>query len=329
MFNFLKKKKVEDSTSIVDTKLIDEIIEPKLIKEKKNNWFNRLKGGLGKTRKKFNSLFGIISIDAAWLDELEDALISSDVGSTATKEIMLNLRSYVKKHQPSGEELKLILKKQVSDMLKPLEKTFDIQDELTAVMMIGVNGAGKTTTIGKLCYHLQQHKQKIVLAAADTFRAAAKEQLQSWGSKNNVNVISNSGDPSSVAFDAIQSAKANKANVVIIDTAGRLPTQNHLLDELKKIKRVSEKSLGNPVQQILLVIDGNTGQNALQQIKVFNDAVGLTGLIITKLDGTAKGGAIIAMAKEFTIPVYFIGVGESLDDLQPFNSINFSNALFD
>ncbi|MFM2343894.1 MAG: hypothetical protein RLZZ210_502 [Pseudomonadota bacterium] len=318
------------SNSNIDDKSNLEISDTKNNNDKQSTgWFSRLKNGLSKTRKKFNSIFGIISVDEKWLDELEETLLLSDVGVVATNKLIDNLKAYIKKHQPSGEELKGILKQQICEMIAPLEKSLNIGHKPTVMMMIGVNGAGKTTSIGKLCQHLQKYNQSILLAAGDTFRAAASEQLQAWGERNNVNVVSNSGDPASVAFDAIQSGIAKQNDVVIIDTAGRLPTQNHLLDELKKIKRVSEKSLNQPLHEIILVIDGNTGQNALQQIKAFNDCVGLSGVIVTKLDGSAKGGIIIAMSQECPTPIYFIGVGESLEDLQTFNAKSFVDALFD
>jgi fused signal recognition particle receptor len=196
------------------------------------------------------------------------------------------------------------------------------------MMLTGVNGAGKTTTIGKLAKHLQAHKQSVLLAAGDTFRAAAREQLIVWGQRNDVTVISQeSGDPAAVAFDAVHSAQAKGTNVVMIDTAGRLPTQLHLMEELKKIKRVIAKGMESAPHEILLVIDGNTGQNALAQVKAFDDALGLTGLVVTKLDGTAKGGVLAAIAKTRPVPVYFIGVGEQIEDLQPFNAEEFVDAL--
>ncbi|MEO8408522.1 MAG: signal recognition particle-docking protein FtsY, partial [Oxalobacteraceae bacterium] len=199
------------------------------------------------------------------------------------------------------------------------------------VMMIaGVNGAGKTTTIGKLAKHLQAHGQSVLLAAGDTFRAAAREQLAVWGERNNVSVISQeSGDPAAIAFDAVQSARARGINVVMVDTAGRLPTQLHLMEELKKIKRVIGKGCEGAPHEILLVIDGNTGQNALTQVKAFDDALGLTGLVVTKLDGTAKGGIIAAVARNRPVPIYFIGVGEKIEDLQPFDAREFVDAIFD
>ena len=196
------------------------------------------------------------------------------------------------------------------------------------IMIAGVNGVGKTTTIGKLAKHLQSHGQKVLLAAGDTFRAAAREQLIVWGERNGVNVISqSSGDPAAVAFDAIQSAKARGMDVLMLDTAGRLPSQLHLMEELKKIKRVAGKGMDDAPQEVLLVIDGNTGQNALAQVHAFDDSLGLTGLVITKLDGTAKGGVLAAIACTRPIPVYFIGIGEQIDDLQPFRAEEFVDAL--
>jgi fused signal recognition particle receptor len=196
------------------------------------------------------------------------------------------------------------------------------------MMIAGVNGAGKTTTIGKLAKHMQAQQQKVLLAAGDTFRAAAREQLSIWGERNDVAVIAQeSGDPAAVAFDAVQAAKARGMDVVMVDTAGRLPTQLHLMDELKKIKRVIGKGMESAPHEVLLVIDGNTGQNALAQVRAFNDALSLTGLIVTKLDGTAKGGVLAAIAKQCPVPVYFIGVGESIDDLQPFVASQFVDAL--
>jgi fused signal recognition particle receptor len=202
------------------------------------------------------------------------------------------------------------------------------REQPLVIMIAGVNGAGKTTTIGKLAKHMQAHGQSVLLAAGDTFRAAAREQLTVWGERNNVTVISQqSGDPAAVAFDAVQSAKARKTDVVMVDTAGRLPTQLHLMDELKKIKRVTAKGMASAPHEVLLVIDGNTGQNALAQVQAFDDALSLTGLVITKLDGTAKGGVLAAIAKVRPVPVYFIGVGEQIEDLQPFSAEDFVDAL--
>jgi fused signal recognition particle receptor len=202
------------------------------------------------------------------------------------------------------------------------------REQPLVIMIAGVNGAGKTTTIGKLAKHLQAHGQSVLLAAGDTFRAAAREQLAVWGERNDVAVIAQaSGDPAAVAFDAVQAARARGTDVVMVDTAGRLPTQLHLMDELKKIKRVIGKGMEGAPHEVLLVIDGNTGQNALAQVKAFDDALGLTGLVVTKLDGTAKGGVLAAIVKNRRIPVYFIGVGEAIDDLQPFVAAEFVDAL--
>jgi fused signal recognition particle receptor len=202
------------------------------------------------------------------------------------------------------------------------------REQPLVIMIAGVNGAGKTTTIGKLAKHLQAHGQSVLLAAGDTFRAAAREQLAIWGERNDVAVIAQaSGDPAAVAFDAVQAARARGTDVVMVDTAGRLPTQLHLMDELKKIKRVIGKAMEGAPHEVLLVIDGNTGQNALAQVKAFDDALGLTGLVVTKLDGTAKGGVLAAIVKNRRIPVYFIGVGEAIDDLQPFVAAEFVDAL--
>jgi fused signal recognition particle receptor len=226
-------------------------------------------------------------------------------------------------------QVKAALRSLLLELLAPLQKPLVLGRHQPLVMMIaGVNGAGKTTTIGKLAKHLQAHDQSVLLAAGDTFRAAAREQLAIWGERNKVTVIAQeSGDPAAVAFDAVHSAQARNIDVVMVDTAGRLPTQLHLMDELKKIKRVIGKGMASAPHEILLVIDGNTGQNALTQVKAFDDALGLTGLVVTKLDGTAKGGVLAAIVKTRPIPVYFIGIGEKIEDLQPFNAEEFVDAL--
>jgi fused signal recognition particle receptor len=227
--------------------------------------------------------------------------------------------------------LKARLISALTELLTPLEKTVTLRnDGTTVILFVGVNGAGKTTSIGKLAQHLLQDQCSVMLAAGDTFRAAAVEQLKAWGARNDVPVISQmNGDSAAVIFDGIQSAKARKVDVLLADTAGRLPTQLHLMEELKKVKRVAQKALASAPHEIFLVIDANTGQNALSQVKAFDDALGLTGLIVTKLDGTAKGGVLAAIAAERPIPICFIGVGESLDDLKPFKAQEFAEALFD
>jgi fused signal recognition particle receptor len=254
----------------------------------------------------------------------------SDAGVDATQFLLDALKRKVKNDKlTEAAQVKSALRDLLVDMLTPLQKPLVLGRHQPLVMMIaGVNGAGKTTTIGKLAKHMQAHRQSVLLAAGDTFRAAAREQLAIWGERNNVTVIAQeSGDPAAVAFDAVQSAQARKIDIVMIDTAGRLPTQLHLMEELKKVKRVIGKGLPEAPHEILLIIDGNTGQNALTQVKAFDDALGLTGLVITKLDGTAKGGVLAAIARARPIPVYFIGVGEQIEDLQPFDALAFVDAL--
>lgn len=290
----------------------------------------RLKSGLAKTSSNLSTLFVGAKIDEALYEELESALLMSDAGVDATAFLLESLKRKVKNEKlTEAAQVKAALRVLLTDMLAPLQKPLILERHQPLVMMItGVNGAGKTTTIGKLAKHLQAHRQSVLLAAGDTFRAAAREQLTVWGQRNNVTVISQeSGDPAAVAFDAVHSAQARGINVVMVDTAGRLPTQLHLMEELKKIKRVMAKGMPDAPHEILLVIDGNTGQNALAQVKAFDDTLGLTGLVVTKLDGTAKGGVLAAIARSRPIPVYFIGVGEQIEDLQPFDAQEFVEAL--
>jgi len=314
-----------------DVEIIAETAErPTTEAQRKQSWMARLKSGLSKTSSSLSLLFVGAKIDEDLYEELEAALLMSDAGMPATEFLLTNLRRKVKEDKLlDAAAVKGALKVLLRDMLKPLEKPLELGRHEPMVMMIaGVNGAGKTTTIGKLAKHMQRYEQSVLLAAGDTFRAAAREQLMVWGQRNNVSVISQaSGDPAAVAFDAVQAGKARGMDVVMIDTAGRLPTQLHLMDELKKIKRVLGKGMDGAPHEILLVIDGNTGQNALAQVKAFDDALQLTGLVITKLDGTAKGGVLAAIARSRPIPVYFIGVGEKVDDLQPFSADEFVEAL--
>ncbi len=311
--------------------LIPETAErPGTEAEKKRSWMERLKAGLSKTSSNLSLLFVGAKIDDDLYEELEAALLMADAGMDATLFLLDGLRRKVKEDKLlDAAAVKGALRVLMTDMLRPLEKPLELGRHEPLVMMIaGVNGAGKTTTIGKLAKHMQKYEQSVLLAAGDTFRAAAREQLMVWGQRNNVTVIAQeSGDPAAVAFDAVQSGKARKMDVVMVDTAGRLPTQLHLMEELKKIKRVIGKGLDGAPHEVLLVIDGNTGQNALAQVKAFDDALGLTGLVITKLDGTAKGGVLAAIARTRPIPVYFIGVGEKIEDLQPFNAADFVEAL--
>ncbi|GHA79649.1 hypothetical protein GCM10009007_20760 [Formosimonas limnophila] len=295
-------------------------------------WLVRLRQGLAKTGTGIKHVFIEHKVDEALFEQLEDALLLADVGVNATAQVMEKVRARVKKERiDDAKNVKQVVKDVLVEILKPLEKVLDVDAHLPLVLMIaGVNGAGKTTSIGKLTHHLQQSGKSIVLAAGDTFRAAAREQLAVWGERNGVTVIAQeSGDPAAVVFDAIASAQAKKTNVVIADTAGRLPTQLHLMDELKKIKRVADKSMAGAPHEVILVLDGSIGQNALMQVKAFDEAVGLTGLIVTKLDGSAKGGVLAALAVDRQIPVYFIGVGEGVHDLQTFDAVEFVDALLD
>jgi fused signal recognition particle receptor len=313
------------------SELIAETAErPSNEAERKTSWMARLKAGLSKTSTNLSLLFVGARIDDDLYEELEAALLMADAGMDATQFLLDGLRRKVKDEKLlDAAAVKAALKTLMTDLMRPLEKPLELGRHEPLVMMIaGVNGAGKTTTIGKLAKHMQKFEQSVLLAAGDTFRAAAREQLMVWGQRNNVTVISQeSGDPAAVAFDAVQSGKARGMDVVMVDTAGRLPTQLHLMEELKKIKRVIGKGMDGAPHEVLLVIDGNTGQNALAQVKAFDDALGLTGLVITKLDGTAKGGVLAAIARTRPVPVYFIGIGEKIEDLQPFKADEFVEAL--
>jgi fused signal recognition particle receptor len=296
----------------------------------KPSWLTRLKKGLSKTSANFTGLFKGRVIDEVLYEELETALLMADAGVEATHYLLELLKKKVRAENiATGEAVKAALQDIMVDLLLPLQKEFMLgQHQPLTIMTVGVNGAGKTTTIGKLAKHFQAYGQSVLLAAGDTFRAAAREQLAIWGQRNNVVVIAQeSDDPAAVAFDAVQAGSARGTNVVMVDTAGRLPTQLHLMEELKKIKRVMSKALETAPHEVLLVVDGNTGQNALAQVKAFDDALGLTGLVMTKLDGSAKGGVLVAIAKQRPVPIYFIGVGEAITDLQPFNAREFVEAM--
>lgn len=311
-----------------------EVVEPEASAAAQANsgWFSRLRQGLAKTGTGIKHAFVSHKVDEELFESLEDALLMADVGVTATTQVMGELRARVKKERSEdAAAVKAVLKKVLVELLTPLEKELNVDADAPLVLMVaGVNGAGKTTSIGKLTHHLQQMGKTIVLAAGDTFRAAAREQLAVWGERNGVTVIAQeSGDPAAVVFDAIASAQAKHTDVVIADTAGRLPTQLNLMDELKKIKRVADKAMTGAPHEVILVLDGSMGQNALAQVKSFDEAIGLTGLIVTKLDGSAKGGVLAALAVERHIPVYFIGVGESVHDLQTFDAHEFVDALLD
>ncbi len=296
----------------------------------RQSWLSKLKAGLRKTGSSIATVFTGTRIDDALYEELETALLMADTGVKATEYLLNDLKTRVKAAKATEPlAVKALLIDAITDMLMPLQKQLQIGEQKPMVLMVaGVNGAGKTTSIGKLTHHLADQGASVLLAAADTFRAAAREQLAVWAQRNTVEIISQEGgDPAAVSFDAVSAGKARGRDVVLVDTAGRLPTQLHLMEELKKIKRVVQKAEAQAPHEVLLVIDGNTGQNALTQVKAFDEALGLTGLIVTKLDGTAKGGVLCAIAREKPIPVYFIGVGEQLDDLQTFDAHEFAQAL--
>ena len=320
----------------------------------RQSWMDKLKAGLRKTGANIATVFTGAQIDDSLYEDLETALLMADTGVKATEHLLVDLKFRVRDSGTSKPaEVKGLLVEALTHMLTPLQKPLLIgQYAPTVIMVTGVNGAGKTTSIGKLTRHLVDSGVSVLLAAADTFRAAAREQLGVWADRNTVDIISqDGGDPAAVSFDAVSAGRARGRDVVLVDTAGRLPTQLHLMEELRKIKRVIQKTgpaedrsalpgadqaetNGKPAiaprlppHEILLVIDGNTGQNALTQVKAFDDALGLTGLIVAKLDGTAKGGVLAAIARERPIPVYFVGVGEKLEDLETFNAREFAQAL--
>ncbi len=296
----------------------------------RKGWLDKLKSGLRKTGVSIATVFTGTQIDEALYEELEAALLMADTGVKATQHLLDELRRRVKDSKTTDPAaVKGLLAEALASLLAPLEKSLVIGEHRpTVIMVAGVNGSGKTTSIGKLTRHLSDSGASVLLAAADTFRAAAREQLAVWADRNTVEVISQEGgDPAAVSFDAVGAGKARGKDVVLVDTAGRLPTQLHLMEELKKIKRVVTKADGSAPHEVLLVIDGNTGQNALTQVKAFDDALGLSGLIVTKLDGTAKGGVLAAIAQERPVPVYFIGVGEKLEDLETFSAREFAQAL--
>ncbi|MED5617982.1 signal recognition particle-docking protein FtsY [Ideonella sp. BN130291] len=298
--------------------------------EQRSRWIEKLRAGLAKTGSSLSSVFSRTTIDDDLYEELEEALLMADAGVKATQFLLDDLKRRVRETRTTDPQaVRGLLMDALTDLLKPLEKPLAIgQFTPTVMMVVGVNGAGKTTSIGKLTRHLADAQQKVLLAAADTFRAAAREQLTVWADRNEVQIVSQEGgDPAAVTYDAVVAGKARNCDVVIADTAGRLPTQLHLMEELKKIRRVIAKADSTAPHEVLLVVDGNTGQNALTQVKHFDEALTLTGLIVTKLDGTAKGGVLAAIARERPVPVYFIGVGEKLEDLETFDAREFAEAL--
>jgi fused signal recognition particle receptor len=298
----------------------------------KRSWTERLAGGLAASRERLSGALGGVfrrrALDDEALEELEGALLGADVGVAATSFLIEDLKARYRRAGGDADP-RALLREALVDLLKPLEKPFAIGEERPYVIMIaGVNGAGKTTSIGKLAKWLQQQGHSVLLAAGDTFRAAAREQLTAWGERNNVEVIAQAGgDPAAVAFDAVAAATARGIDVVLADTAGRLPTQGNLMDELAKVRRVLMKGGKGAPHAVLLVLDANTGQNALAQVAAFERAAPLTGLVLTKLDGSAKGGVVAAIARERPVPLAFIGVGEGVDDLRPFVASEFVDAL--
>jgi len=300
------------------------------------SWAARLKAGLARTREVLDTpvseLFKRQRIDESLFEALESALLSADCGVDATASLIEALRTRVRKDGiEDADSLKRALQQSVAALVAPLQKPLETSGAKPFVIMVaGVNGSGKTTSIGKLARWLQFQGKSVLLAAGDTFRAAAREQLAAWGERNGVAVIAQEGgDPGAVVFDAVNAARARGIDVVIADTAGRLPTQLHLMEEIRKVKRVIGKALPGAPHEVLLVLDANTGQNALSQVKAFDAAVGLTGLVLTKLDGTAKGGVVCAIAASgrAPVPLRFIGVGEGIDDLRPFDAREFAEAL--
>ncbi|NMG73611.1 signal recognition particle-docking protein FtsY [Aromatoleum diolicum] len=302
----------------------------------KRSWTERLKAGLSRTRQQLGgglaSLFGLRKIDEDLLEELEATLLMADCGVEATHHLLGELRKRWKRDKlETADQLQKALAEELHAILAPLEQPLDVSGHMPYIIMIaGVNGSGKTTSIGKLAKYFQSQGKSVLLAAGDTFRAAAREQLTTWGERNNVTVIAqDGGDSAAVIFDAINAAKARRIDVVLADTAGRLPTQLHLMEEIAKVRRVIAKADPSGPHEVLLVLDANIGQNALAQVKAFDSAIGVTGLVVTKLDGTAKGGVIAAIARQFPRPLRFIGVGEGIDDLQPFHAREFVDALFE
>ncbi len=321
MFGFLKPK--DDSAA--------PAVEPA---PPRASWKERLKAGLSRTRATLNTplseLFSRGKIDDELLEDLESTLLMADCGIEATQWLLAELKAAVKREKlETPAQLRAALAHALKTLLTPLEQPLRADGQQPFVIMIaGVNGAGKTTSIGKLAKHFQAQGKSVLLAAGDTFRAAAREQLMTWGERNDVTVIAQEGgDPAAVVFDAISAARARKIDVVLADTAGRLPTQLHLMEEIAKVRRVIAKADATAPHEVLLVLDANIGQNAVQQVKAFDKAIGVTGLVVTKLDGTAKGGVLAAIARQCPKPVRFIGVGEGIDDLQAFRADEFVEAL--
>lgn len=327
MFDFLKRKNTVDETTTTTAHTAAG-----------THWFTRLKQGLSKTRTQLTqglaTLFlGKKELNAALLEEIETLLLTADVGIDTTQQLINTLTTKLARNELSDAAAALTcLQTEMKAILRPCEAPLTIPDSAKpfVILMIGINGSGKTTTIGKLAHRFKQEHQSILLAAGDTFRAAAIEQLQAWGQRNQVPVIAQQAgaDTAAVIYDALDAAKARGIDILLADTAGRLHTQANLMAELQKIKRVLAKLDPQAPHEVLIVIDATLGQNALAQVKQFHDAIGITGIVLTKLDGTAKGGIIFAIAKQMNIPIRYIGVGENIDDLRPFYADEFVDALF-
>ena len=324
MFSFLKSSKVSTQT---------ENDQKGSHRGLATRWRDSLAASRAKFGTRLNTLFSSAPNNQDdLLEEIETILLSSDVGVAATERIMVHTKQTIKQKKISNnDEIKEVIKNVMLELLLPMEgQQLNFSEKPAVVLVAGVNGAGKTTTIGKLAAHLVAEGKSVFLAAGDTFRAAAEDQLKVWGERSNIVVISQEkGDSSAVIYDAIQSGLSKGADVVIADTAGRLATQKHLMEELKKVKRVMGKAMISAPHEVLLVVDANTGQNAIDQVKSFDEALGITGIILTKLDGSAKGGAVFGIAQYKPIPLLFVGLGEKIDDLKPFDALEFVNAIFD
>ena len=335
MFGFLKKS-ADKQGAVATPEAADPVVAVESVDTPALSWRDRLKAGLARTRAQFGgklkSIFSRGKVDDELLEELETLLLTSDVGMDATQYLLDDLKLRAKRDAiDTPEAIQKALADSLYELMLTLEQPLDITAHRPFIIMIaGVNGAGKTTSIGKLAKHFQAQGLSVLLAAGDTFRAAAREQLQAWGERNNVTVISQeSGDPAAVVFDAISAARARGIDIVLADTAGRLPTQLNLMEEIAKMRRVIQKADPTGPHETLLVLDANFGQNALQQVKAFDKAINVTGLVLTKLDGTAKGGVVAAIARQCPKPIRFIGVGEGIDDLRPFVARDFVDALFE
>ena len=345
MSNWFRKKNTNKSKVLIDQVLEDDLLKEEkdkdILEEKKEkvSLFDKLKKGLSKTRDNFSSkIDGIINsykkIDEELFDDLEELLITSDVGISTTMELIDNLRDRIKEEKVfEPGEVKDLLKDEIRRIMEVsvLDNKLKIEPSPAVILVVGVNGVGKTTTIGKMANNFKQEGKKVLIAAGDTFRAAAIEQLEEWSNRAGVDFVAHSegSDPAAVIYDAIQAAKARKMDILICDTAGRLHNKSNLMQELNKIFRVIDKEYSNATKEILLVLDATTGQNAINQAKVFKEAANITGVALTKLDGTAKGGVIIALYSELSIPVKLVGVGEGIDDLQEFIVEDFIDAIFD